>query len=100
MYEIYTPKEWTRVFGGCPSIIIDDNGYIYDKDEYYKIMGGVPMGYINYNTGKIYGKDYANFSAVPIGEIKVKEQTVKVSIAASNLLSNIYSIEKIGLNKN
>ena len=29
------------------------------------------------------------------GEIKVKEQTVKVSIAASNLLSNIYSIEKI-----
>ena len=78
MYEIYTPKEWTRVFGGCPSIIIDDNGYIYDKDEYYKIMGGTPMGYINYNTGKIYGKDYANFTAAPIGEIKVKEDVTEI----------------------
>lgn len=78
MYEIYTPKEWLSVFGGCPSIIIDDQGYIYNREEYYKVFGGTPIGYINYQTGKIYGADYAKFSAAPIGEIKIKSDVTEI----------------------
>ena len=35
MTEIYTPKQWKSMFG-CPSIIIDDKGFIYDAEEYKK----------------------------------------------------------------
>lgn len=64
MTEIYTPKQWRSIFG-CPSIIIDDNGYIYSAEEYKKLFREA-IGRIDYNKNNIYGKDYNAVFATPI----------------------------------
>ncbi|MBQ8599267.1 MAG: hypothetical protein IJ411_04040 [Oscillospiraceae bacterium] len=71
MKEIYTPKEWYAIFGGSPSLVIDDQGYIYEAREYNNLMPR-PCGMINYAKGEIYGKDYNDWSPSPIAYVREK----------------------------
>lgn len=78
MIQIYTPKQWFSVFGGCPSLIIKDNGEIYSAEDYNKILEGPPIGKIDYARGHIYGKDYASLMPVPIGYLEKTPNVTKV----------------------
>lgn len=78
MIEVYTPKQWLSAFGGCPKLVIDDDGYIYDASDYYKVMGGSHIGRIDYARGHIYGKGYADMLTSPIGYIEKKGDVTKV----------------------
>lgn len=80
MMKIYTPEAWLSLFGGSPSLVIDDNGYIYSADGYYKIISDSPIGKIDYAKGHIYDKHYTDLWPTPIaymtddgGVIKVRE---------------------------
>lgn len=80
MMKIYTPEAWLSLFGGSPSLVIDDNGYIYSADGYYKIISDSPIGKIDYEKGHIYDKHYTDIWPTPIayminegGVIKVRE---------------------------
>jgi len=68
LIKIYTPKQWESFFSSA-SIIIDGDGYIYDSDSYYALVKHNPIGLIDYETGKIYGADYAALTRAPIGKI-------------------------------
>ena len=76
MFEIYTPKAWFSIFGGSESLRIDDNGYIYTLKEATRVFGGNPCGKIEWSEGKIYGKDFANFTRAPIGYMKTDSDGV------------------------
>ena len=76
MTEIYTPKEWRSLFS-CPSIVIDDNGYIYSAAEYKKLLK-TPIGRIDYEKDNIYGSDYASWNATPIAYMIHSGETTKV----------------------
>lgn len=78
MMKIYTPKEWLSAFGGNPTLIIDDNGYIWAGDEYYKTLFGAPSGKIDFERGYLYGGNYADYSAVPIAILETVNDETKV----------------------
>jgi len=75
MLELYTPKEWNSLFGGAPMLIIDDEGYIYNREDYYKLISGEAIGWIDFETGAIYG-ERRGILAEPIGYIRKKDQRV------------------------
>ncbi len=77
MTEIYTPKEWLAIFGGSPVLRIDDKGYIYTFEESTRVFGGNPCGRIDWNKGYIYGSDYANYTASPIGRVQTRSNGVQ-----------------------
>lgn len=77
MMEIYTPKEWTRFFGGAPSLYIKDDGYIYTREEEVKLMGR-PCGRIDYSKGYIYGSDYASVNPDPVGYLQSKNGITEI----------------------
>ncbi len=72
MIEIYTPKEWDAFFGGSPSLIVDDNGYIYKASEYHNLMPR-PCGWIDLSHGEVYGEDYGSINPRPIAYIRDKD---------------------------
>lgn len=78
MMKVYTPKEWLSVFGGSPSLIIDDKGYIYSADGYYKLISDSPIGKIDYEKGHIYDKHYADLFPTPIAYMVNSDGVTKV----------------------
>lgn len=72
MFEIYTPKAWHAFFPE-PQIIIDDDGLIYNKKDYDKIIRGSPIGMISFDKGYIYGRDYNAIINTPIGKYEKKK---------------------------
>lgn len=78
MMKVYTPKEWLSVFGGSPSLVIDDKGYIYSADGYYKLISDSPIGRIDYQKGHIYDKHYADLFPTPIAYMVNSDGVTKV----------------------
>lgn len=78
MMKVYTPKEWLSFFGGSPSLIIDDKGYIYSADGYYKLISDSPIGKIDYEKGHIYDKHYADLFPTPIAYMVNSDGVTKV----------------------
>ena len=78
MTEIYTPDDWLAFFGGSASLFIDDEGYIFTREENYKIMGRSPCGKISYDSGFIYGKDYNSVWPTPIAEMVKRDDVTEV----------------------
>lgn len=78
MMKVYTPKEWLSFFGGSPSLVIDDNGYIYSADGYYKLISDSPIGKIDYAKGHIYDKHYADLFPTPIAYMVNSDGVMKV----------------------
>lgn len=78
MMKVYTPKEWLSFFGGSPSLIIDDKGYIYSADGYYKLISDSPVGKIDYQKGHIYDKHYADLFPTPIAYMVNSDGVTKV----------------------
>lgn len=76
--KIYTPEAWLSLFGGSPSLVIDDNGYIYSADGYYKIISDSPIGKIDYAKGYIYDKHYTDMFPTPIAEMVTKDDVTEV----------------------
>lgn len=68
MLEIYSQKSWVSTFKS-PSFIVDDEGLIYNADEYRKLIRN-PIGKIDYSSGYIYGPDYFKSLRSPMGQIK------------------------------
>lgn len=77
MIKIYTPDKWRSLFNGCPELVIDDDYYIYRGDEYTKPLIQ-PVGRIDLESGYVYGEDYYNFSAQPIGLFKDNGSEIKI----------------------
>ncbi len=88
MIKFYTPKEWHSLFD-CPSLIIDDWGKIWAADNYYMVLSGEPCGKIDYQGGKIYGKDlgYGMF-AEPIAYLETKNGVTRIMDAKKGLFSS------------
>lgn len=88
MIKFYTPKEWHSLFD-CPSLIIDDWGKIWAADQYYMVLSGEPCGKIDYQGGKIYGKDlgYGMF-AEPIAYLESKNGVTRIMDAKKGLFSS------------
>lgn len=78
MMKVYTPKEWLSFFVGSPSLVIDDNGYIYSADGYYKLISDSPIGKIDYEKGHIYDKHYAGLFPTPIACMVKSDDAIKV----------------------
>ena len=76
MTRIYTPKEWLSFFR-CPSIIIDDEGYIFSAEDYNKLIRH-PIGRIDYSKNYIYGKDYNTFMATPIAYLVRRDDVIQI----------------------
>lgn len=76
MIKFYTPGDWMHVFDS-PSIIIDDDGYIYTENEYYKVLK-TACGRVDTRTGYIYGKDHYSVLAAPIGMIKQRNNLIEI----------------------
>lgn len=68
MIEIYTPDDWYSIFGE-PKIIIADDDYIYRGEDRHK-NSRVPIGFVDWQNGKIYGTNYIyNNNVKPIAYI-------------------------------
>ena len=78
MMKIYTPEAWLSLFGGSPSLVIDDNGYIYSADGYYKMISDSPIGKIDYAKGYIYDQHYTDMFPTPIAEMVTKDDVTEV----------------------
>ena len=78
MIKVYTPKVWLSVFGGSPSLIIRDDGYIFSADQYYKIITGSPIGKIDYEKGFIYDKHYNDLFPTPIAYTKTNGDVIEI----------------------
>ena len=78
MMKIYTPQAWLSIFGGSPSLVIDDKGYIYSADGYYKIFSDSPVGKIDFEKGYIYDKHYTDIIATPIAIMERKNDALEV----------------------
>jgi len=87
MIKIYTPEQWLTIFGDHPSLIIKDNGEIYSAEDYYKVVEGPPIGQVDFEKGRIYGKDYASLSRVPIGYLEKTTDVIKVYDRVPGLLA-------------
>lgn len=87
MIKFYTPKEWNSLFD-CPSLIIDNWGKIWAADQYQMVLSGEPCGRIDYEGGKIYGKDlgYGMF-AEPIAYLETKNGVTRIMDAKKGLFS-------------
>ena len=74
MIQIYTRKAWLSYFNRYPCIVIDDDGCIYDGDEYRLKFVKYPIGYIKDGNGgvwEIYGEEYrTKLFCYPIGYLK------------------------------
>ena len=69
MLEIYTPEAWFAFFGHIPKLVIDDDGKIYTKEDFDRVLRNEgPIGKIDYGTGLIYGKDFRSAFSTPIGK--------------------------------
>lgn len=88
MIKLYTPKQWHSLFD-CPSLIIDNDGKIWEADSYYKILSGEPSGRIDYAGGKVYGRDlgYGMFSE-PIAYLETKNGVIRVMDAKEGISSS------------
>ncbi len=78
MIEFYTPDEWLTLFGGSPSLVIDDDGYIYTYEESNKIIGRTPCGKVDFKAEVIYGKDYNDFIKFPIAYIRREDNVIRI----------------------
>lgn len=78
MIKVYTPKAWLSVFGGSPSLVINDDGYIYSADQYYRIFTGTPIGKIDYEKGLIYDKHYNDLFPTPIAYTTAKSDVIEI----------------------
>lgn len=78
MMEVYTPQAWLSIFGGCPSLVIDDKGYIYSADGYYKIFSDSPVGKIDFEKGYIYDGHYLDLFPTPIAWMNREGDVYKV----------------------
>lgn len=76
MMKIYTPKEWSGVFRGAASLVIDDDGYIYDGNR--SGVGSSPIGKIEYDRREIYGNDYGSFVRTPIAYMMHKRNHIEI----------------------
>lgn len=66
MIEFFTPDEWSSLFP-TPSMIIDDDQYIYRGDDYNRKN---PIGFVDWSNGRIFGAEYIyNRSVRPIAYI-------------------------------
>jgi len=74
MIEIYMRRAWLSYFNRYPSVIIDDDGQIYDGNEYRLKFIKYPIGYIKEGVGgvrEIYGEEYrTKFLCYPVGYLK------------------------------
>lgn len=87
MIKFYTPKEWHSLFD-CPSLIIDNWGKIWAADQYYMVLSGEPCGRIDYQGGKIYGKDLGyGMLAEPIAYLETKNGVTRIMDAKKGLFS-------------
>ena len=87
MIKFYTPKEWHSLFD-CPSLIIDNWGKIWAADQYYMVLSGEPCGRIDYQGGKIYGKDLGyGMLAEPIAYLETKNGVTRILDAKKGLSS-------------
>ena len=88
MIKFYTPKEWHSLFD-FPSLVIDNWGKIWAADQYYMVLSGEPCGRIDYQGGKIYGKDlgYGMF-AEPIAYLETKNGVTRIMDAKKGLFSS------------
>lgn len=78
MIKIYTPEQWHSIFGGCPTLIVDDQNRIWQADAYYKPLLGEPSGLIDYNKNRIYGPDYAKMGAIPIARMESRNGEIRI----------------------
>ncbi len=79
MLKIYTPSEWFKVFGGYPTLIIDDDGKIFSEKDYYNLMVRNPIGMVDFEKGEIYGSDWANYVVrTPVGYIKQRNDVAEI----------------------
>lgn len=78
MMQVYTPQAWLSVFGGSPSLVIDDQGYIYSADGYYKIFSDSPIGKMDFEKGFIYDKHYLDLFATPIAQMERKGDVLEI----------------------
>lgn len=73
MIEIYTREAWLSYFNRYSCIVIEDDGSIYDGDEYRLKHIKYPIGYIKKGTGdvwEIYGEEYrTKHFCYPVGYI-------------------------------
>lgn len=85
--KFYTPEQWYSLFD-CPSLVIDDQGLIWEADDYYKILSGSPSGKIDFSAGIIYGKGlgYDLFEA-PIAYLTEKNGITEVQDAKQGVFS-------------
>ena len=67
MFKIYTPKAWYATFG-YPTLYIEDDGLIFNEDEYYKSFRSA-VGKIDFSAGYVYGPDYYRTGRQPVGKI-------------------------------
>ena len=76
--KVYTPKQWHSMFD-CPSLIIDDQGLIWEADEHSKMLFGSPSGKVDYAAGKIYGKGLGyDLLEEPIATLTKKNDVTEV----------------------
>ena len=85
MIKIYTPSEW-HAFFSCPSLIIDQEGSIYNADAYNNWIRH-PIGKIDYQGGYIYGKDYNALLKTPIAYMVPNDDVTKVYKHGSSIFS-------------
>ena len=85
MIKIYTPSEW-HAFFSCPSLIIDQEGSIYNADAYNNWVRH-PIGKIDYQGGYIYGKDYNALLKTPIAYMVPNDNVTKVYKFGSSIFS-------------
>lgn len=76
MIKIYTPENWRSYFNKYPQIIIDE-GFIYSEESYQKLIKE-PIGKLDMESGFIYGEDYLDFLAEPIGLFKEEGSEIQV----------------------
>lgn len=88
MIKVYTPKVWLSVFGGSPSLIIRDDGYIFSADQYYKIITGSPIGKIDYEKGFIYDKHYNDLFPTPIAYTKTNGDVIEIRKYGDSLFAS------------
>ena len=91
MMQVYTPQAWLSVFGGSPSLVIDDKGYIYSADGYYKIFSDSPIGKIDFEKGFIYDKHYLDLFATPIAQMERKGDVLEIREYGKSSLATFYT---------
>ena len=68
MLEIFQNKGGAPLLPGYASIIIDDDGYIYDPAT-YNTLSKTPIGQVDDATGYVYGADHTSVYRKPLGQM-------------------------------